>query len=1021
MLVMAIEASKQLADSTRTINGYTLKDCLFHRPLNIPQDAYGVETHLTLRASQDIQESSNIWSEFSLYAFENDQWVECCHGFVRVEYELKHNEVDGGRESAEELRLSQEAEHGLELRCKQQFDPKVLYDGLNFSGFGFGPSFQPILRGSYSANESKADIKLFEWPEDQHPQPHAIHPTTLDGMLHLAIAGYAEGGQKDVPTMIPTMLRNLWVSGTGASHSSPDSHSVKAGTWLVASDNRGYEFDGSALTSSGDAIVARFNGLKLTIVADAKSSQEDTHANRQVCYNVEYRPDPQLIKGPILPRSQTSSFPSLTRFVDMIAHKSPGLKILECGEDRAENTSMTEFLVGLLTMAGADQERINPRYSLYHYASGAQDVSDVTSELIAGLPSLTLTTLDSLATNNNKMATAYDVILANNVLDSSSNGDSLLGELPNLLTEGGCIILNESTVSNLELLQSSFQILGYEILCEDLSTISGIQHLVLVARKQNVQVEDIAKMRIFAVVDPESMLQINVSENLRGVLKSDFGLDVTTVSLQDAVRLDNKNDAVFIVLLELDHPFTYELSEETYPDLHTLIIQAKDILWVNPYGGSAPGKPEFAIINGISRAIRNEYEDHAFTVLQLDSDDDVSARQIQLITAVLHTNHLSKSPRGEPEYIEINDELNIGRVTPNPALSQDIFTRSLERKTQVRKMKDSPPLVLTIGSPGLLDTLHFVEDKSALQPLGSDEIEIEIRSVGMNFKDLLIALGQVPGQTFGLECAGVVSRCGDQSDLILGDRVVMAGPFGTLARGKSSAACKIPNSLSFAEAASIPGQFGTAWQVVHRIARLGKGETILIHAAAGGTGQAAIQIAQYLGATVLATVGSSVKKRLLMNEYNIPEEHIFYSRDTGFAKGVMRVTGGRGVDVVINSLSGDSLIASWQCIAPYGRFVEIGKRDILSNSRLPMLPFRHNISFIGFDASTWYKEKAGESTRDLQLLVDLFANKTFHAAKPLQVYSISQVEDVFRLMQDGKTAGKLILDINPDAEVMVGT
>ena len=162
----------------------------------------------------------------------------------------------------------------------------------------------------------------------------------------------------------------------------------------------------------------------------------------------------------------------------------------------------------------------------------------------------------------------------------------------------------------------------------------------------------------------------------------------------------------------------------------------------------------------------------------------------------------------------------------------------------------------------------------------------------------------------------------------------------------------MPEEIFLTDAAAIPAKSGLAWAVIHDIARIQTGESILIHAAAGGTGQAAIQIARYLVATVFVTAGSQSKKQLLIDEHGIAEAYIFYSRDTRFAKGINRMIKGRGVDVVIKSLTGESLVASWECIASYGLSIEIGKRDIASNAKLPMFSFCKNASFIGFDAST---------------------------------------------------------------------
>jgi NADPH:quinone reductase-like Zn-dependent oxidoreductase len=271
----------------------------------------------------------------------------------------------------------------------------------------------------------------------------------------------------------------------------------------------------------------------------------------------------------------------------------------------------------------------------------------------------------------------------------------------------------------------------------------------------------------------------------------------------------------------------------------------------------------------------------------------------------------------------------------------------------------------------------------------------------------------------GLECAGVVTKAGANTIFQPGDRVMLAGSemFKTFVRGK--VAVKIPDDMPFTTAAVIPTQFGTAWRAIHQLAKLEQGETILIHAASGGTGQAAIQMSQALGAIVFATVGSKLKKDFLMDVYKIPEGHIFYSRDTGFAQGIKRVTNGRGVDVIINSLVEESLIASWECIAPYGRFIEIGNKDIMSNSMLPMSAFDKSVSFMAFEYSQWVDDHPEAAYHDLQKLVNIFSQRKLHTALPLCVHDISNVENVFRMVQEDGRIGKLVLEVTPESQVQV--
>jgi NADPH:quinone reductase-like Zn-dependent oxidoreductase len=308
-------------------------------------------------------------------------------------------------------------------------------------------------------------------------------------------------------------------------------------------------------------------------------------------------------------------------------------------------------------------------------------------------------------------------------------------------------------------------------------------------------------------------------------------------------------------------------------------------------------------------------------------------------------------------------------------------------------------------------------------PLAEDEVEIEVRAIGLNFKDCLIALGRVPSDTLGSECAGVVIRVGTafQDKFRVGDRVCMSTTetFKTYARSKVQTVYRLLSSVSFTEAAAIPTQFGTAWMSIVNISRLQKGETILIHAGAGGIGQASIQISQYVGAEVFVTVSSQNKKQTLMTEYQIPDDHVFYSRDTSFAMGIKHATNGRGVDVVLNSLAGDSLLASWESLAPFGRFVEIGKKDILENASLPMLPFHKSVTFSAFDGSVWLAERRDEAERVIATIMDLFEKNIFHCARPLNLYPISHIQKAFSEIANGKNSGKIVLDVRSEAIVPV--
>jgi NADPH:quinone reductase-like Zn-dependent oxidoreductase len=172
-----------------------------------------------------------------------------------------------------------------------------------------------------------------------------------------------------------------------------------------------------------------------------------------------------------------------------------------------------------------------------------------------------------------------------------------------------------------------------------------------------------------------------------------------------------------------------------------------------------------------------------------------------------------------------------------------------------------------------------------------------------------------------------------------------------------------------------------------------------------------------IGAEVYATVGSVDKKQLLIETYGIPENRIFYSRDTSFGPAVREATGGKGVDVVINSLAGDLLRETWDCLAPFGRFIEIGKRDITSNTRLEMAKFEYNCTFSSVDLTLVAAERPRIMGRVLNAVMGLLDKKTINPIGPITSVGIGEVETALRKLQSGKTTGKVVVNHTAHGQV----
>ncbi len=261
---------------------------------------------------------------------------------------------------------------------------------------------------------------------------------------------------------------------------------------------------------------------------------------------------------------------------------------------------------------------------------------------------------------------------------------------------------------------------------------------------------------------------------------------------------------------------------------------------------------------------------------------------------------------------------------------------------------------LQAGGQGALAGFDWVEKPQRAPEPG--EIEIRIAAAGLNFRDVMLASGLLDddvlddgmaGAVLGFECAGEVLRVGEGiSHLQPGDTVMGFGreSFATHATADARVFVRVPDGIGAEAAATIPVAFLTAWYALVQMAQIQPGEWVLIHGAAGGVGLAALQIARLRGARVAATVGSP-EKRALVAAFGA--ERIYNSRSTAFADEIRADIG--GVDVVLNSLAGEAMLAGMRCLKPFGRFIELGKRDYVGNTALGLRPFRRNLSYFGVD------------------------------------------------------------------------
>lgn len=304
---------------------------------------------------------------------------------------------------------------------------------------------------------------------------------------------------------------------------------------------------------------------------------------------------------------------------------------------------------------------------------------------------------------------------------------------------------------------------------------------------------------------------------------------------------------------------------------------------------------------------------------------------------------------------------------------------------------------------------------------GPGEVEVEVYATGLNFKDVMLALGMLPplpdgSIPLGLECAGRVTAVGEGVTRVkIGDEVLAGGDF-SFSRYMITSEHLVghkPDSLSFEECATLLVAFGTTHYALNRLGRLQSGERVLIHTASGAVGQAAIQLAKLAGAKIYATAGTPEKRAFLREQMGV--EYVMDSRSLDFADEIMEFTGGEGVDVVLNTLSGAGITKSLSVLRPYGRFLELGKRDIVENNPLPMKLLEQNIAYFVIDFNQMMRERPERVGQliDEEILPHFVAGEL--APISLRVYPITEVSEAFRFMAQAQHIGKIVVTLRDHA------
>ncbi|KAL6885742.1 hypothetical protein GGI43DRAFT_432364 [Trichoderma evansii] len=991
MIVMAIEGMRQI-QTRADIEGFQVRDVNIGKALVVPINQT-IETRLQLapwRSSPIADEDSSYWTEFKVSSRnESGTWTANCNGLIKAVYTPERDSAIGNG-----VFVDEEAAANTQLQAEYKeirqgdfpsLEPAVFYDKLDSAGFHLGPAFQGVKKLNLLNNKSHYTVEV---EDTKH-------------------AWYGE----DFTARMPVSTASIYVSAKFDStpgtkyHGFSHTYKLSGGGDKMASDVFAFSEDGD------NKPVIALRGCEHVPLRGSGAQSDASGASASLGGHVPIAPrlalDVTMIDAAQIQQilqGGSNLVTSLGKYVTLLAHKYPTLNILE--SNSSANSLLTQALLGageeihkrvksvILSGSVAPEEQSGPWKQLIHH----QQLNLSEDPLAQGFEEA-----------------SRDLVVLDTAQKYEGNNADILANIKKILKPSGVLLVansSDSTVIPDNVLVSAGFTAPTIINVSDASRLT----IAYVAKESNAAIQNI----LIVMPQSPSSKATQAVEQVERELRRAYNVAKLPF---DAVIPEQLSSYVALFALDLDLPFLEDLDENSFAKLRSLILGTHASLWLTL--DTAAG----GLVKGLGRTIRGEYPEIPFTTLSIDSaaslDADVNVRTIARLIG--SSKPLDQST--DSEYVIRNGQLLVERLEPDADLKTLLDAaqsgQSLPTITMPLKDRGDETLRLSFREPGLLDSFEYqlVPGLTVVDPIAEGQMEIEVRSVGLNSRDLMMAMGQDEDTNIGMECAGIVSRLGPGvTKFRVGDRVfgLHGGCFQTRLRVDPRTFAHTPDSISDEVAGSLMGQYQTAVQSLINVGRLEEDESVLIHSAAGGVGQAAIIVAQYLGSKkIFCTVSSDKKKKFLMAEYGIPEAHIFNNRDHSFADGVMRLTNGKGVDVVLNSLSNEALRRTWNCVAPFGRFIELGKRDIHDNTGLEMRPFLNNISFSGLDIGALVSEYPDKCEKLGLQVLKLLEQGVIRPLKNVTQYSFGQIEQAFQLMQSSDNIGKVVLIPRPDDVVPV--
>jgi NADPH:quinone reductase-like Zn-dependent oxidoreductase len=520
---------------------------------------------------------------------------------------------------------------------------------------------------------------------------------------------------------------------------------------------------------------------------------------------------------------------------------------------------------------------------------------------------------------------------------------------------------------------------------------------------------DDALLQEVVLLEPEMLTP--AMESLRSRLAVALNARNVTVLSYTLKDIDLLRGKPIISLLEAERAFTKDIDEKQFENFRRLCISNPYMLWIS--GSSLP----FSASTGLLRVVRTEIPQirlpHFGISAELDLDSDHCCGCI--LDVFMATQSDQDEQQIDMEYQEIGGKVHVPR-----SMGYESFDREIDMsKPSPRSIKSSlrckgRPLKLVARTLGSLESLQWVDDEAYVQALGDDDVELKITGVPIHDVDAKNVMGDSLSRSIGHEAQGIVTRGGKNvNDLTPGQRVVSLyqGSCRTMIRQHRSFVVALPSSCGFNIPPAIP--LINALRAI-KIAKIEESDDVLVHKAASAIGQLVIQAIQQKGARVFITLERSDQKQAMCQKYGIPSAHVLSLADMNFVKSVQRLTQGRGVDVVLNTLGDETFPYTWSCVAEGGRFV-----DLSESANKVMIDTTKQISYHKIDTRRVFSDRTSDVAKLLFDAYQLIESGTFDRDHQVTHFKAGDARKAFEKVHFNKTQGSVLLELDDDSCIAV--